>query len=316
VRPGFHGKPFVVYKFRTMVDIFDAEGKLLPDKERLTGLGRWLRRLSIDELPQLWNVLKGELSLVGPRPQLLKYVQRCTPEQMRRHDVKPGISGWAQVNGRNSISWEQRFKLDVWYVDHVTFLLDLHILWRTIWIVLSQAGISAHGHVTMPEFLGSHAQLAAAGAGGHGPLAGKTTILDDSPIVADGHWEGSSERPPRRRREFVRVAQESHLNGTDGSFDEGLLSAFGSPVGEIVADGGGSHADALLVDGVLHGPMLVRSVPHVPAVNGHARPEVQSLNGRAANGHRTHSTNGHAATDQVELSGTSANETVATRKPR
>src|SRR5690606_11167430 len=126
-----------------------------------------LRRLSIDELPQLWNVVRGDISLVGPRPQLAKYVLRCTREQLRRHDVPPGITGWAQVNGPKSISWEERFRLDVWYVDHATFLLDLQILWKTIWIVLTQAGISAKGHVTMPEFLGT-TQLATMALGGDG----------------------------------------------------------------------------------------------------------------------------------------------------
>jgi lipopolysaccharide/colanic/teichoic acid biosynthesis glycosyltransferase len=152
VRPGLHGKPFVMYKFRTMRDLRDAEGKLLPDEARLTPFGRWLRTTSLDELPELVNVLRGEMSLVGPRPLLMEYLDRYTPEQARRHEVKPGITGWAQIHGRNNLSWEERLRLDVWYVDHWSLWLDLKILWRTLWMVLRREGISAQGHATMPRF--------------------------------------------------------------------------------------------------------------------------------------------------------------------
>jgi sugar transferase EpsL len=155
VRPGLHGKPFVMYKFRTMRDLRDAAGELLPDETRLTPFGRWLRATSLDELPELLNVLRGEMSLVGPRPLLMEYLERYTPEQARRHEVKPGITGWAQIHGRNNLSWEERLRLDVWYVDHWNSWLDLKILWRTLWIVLRREGISAQGHATMPEFIGT-----------------------------------------------------------------------------------------------------------------------------------------------------------------
>ena len=155
VRPGLHGKPFVMYKFRTMRDLRDAAGELPPDETRLTPFGRWLRATSLDELPELLNVLRGEMSLVGPRPLLMEYLERYTPEQARRHEVKPGITGWAQIHGRNNLSWDERFKLDVWYVDNWNLWLDMKILCRTLWIVLRREGISAQGHATMPEFTGS-----------------------------------------------------------------------------------------------------------------------------------------------------------------
>ncbi len=153
-RPGFRGKPFFLYKFRTMTAETDAEEKLLADEERLTGLGRWLRRYSLDELPQLINVIKGELSFVGPRPLLMEYLPRYSAEQARRHEVKPGITGWAQVNGRNAISWEEKFEHDLWYVDNQSFWLDLKILGMTLAKVLKSEGISQDGSATMPEFLG------------------------------------------------------------------------------------------------------------------------------------------------------------------
>lgn len=155
VRPGLGTKPFVMYKFRTMKDIRDKDGNLLPDKERLTALGRFLRNTSLDELPEFFNVLKGEMSLVGPRPLLMEYLDRYTPEQARRHEVKPGLTGWAQVNGRNALTWEEKFELDVWYVDNWSLWLDLKILWLTLVKVLKREGISAGGHATMPEFRGS-----------------------------------------------------------------------------------------------------------------------------------------------------------------
>ena len=155
VRPGLGGKPFVMYKFRTMTEERDEQGNLLPDEKRLTPFGAFLRAWSLDELPELFNVLKGDMSLVGPRPLLMQYLDRYTPEQFRRHEVKPGITGWAQVNGRNALSWEEKFKLDVWYVDNWSMWLDLKILWLTLVKVLRREGISAHGHATMPEFKGS-----------------------------------------------------------------------------------------------------------------------------------------------------------------
>lgn len=154
LRPGHRGMPFTLIKFRTMTGARDVDGRLLPDEQRLARLGYWLRRSSLDELPELWNVLKGEMSLVGPRPLLIQYLDRYTPEQARRHDVKPGITGWAQINGRNALSWDQKFHLDLWYLDHQSLWLDLHILARTCWQVLKCAGISKPYHATMPEFLG------------------------------------------------------------------------------------------------------------------------------------------------------------------
>jgi lipopolysaccharide/colanic/teichoic acid biosynthesis glycosyltransferase len=156
IRPGYKARPFTALKFRTMSDARDAQGHLLPDAERLTPLGKLLRRMSIDELPQLWNVLKDEMSLVGPRPLLMEYLERFTPEQMRRHEMKPGITGWAQVNGRNALSWEERFRMDVWYVDHWSPGLDLRIILKTVLNVLLQQGISQQGHATMPEFIGKN----------------------------------------------------------------------------------------------------------------------------------------------------------------
>jgi len=151
-RPGLRGEPFQMFKFRTMKNSCDSKGKLLPDDARLTNFGRFLRSTSLDELPELWNVLKGEMSLVGPRPLLMEYLPLYSPEQARRHEVKPGITGWAQVNGRNAISWEDKFQLDVWYVDHQSLLLDLKILFLTIKLVFQRHGISAAGEVTMPRF--------------------------------------------------------------------------------------------------------------------------------------------------------------------
>jgi len=154
VRPGLHGKPFVMYKFRTMLDLYDEKGNLLPDEMRITKLGKFLRRSSLDEIPEFWNVLKGDMSLVGPRPLLMEYLPLYTKEQARRHEVKPGITGWAQVNGRNAISWEEKFKLDVWYVDNVNIWMDLKILLLTLLKVLRREGISAPDHATTPKFEG------------------------------------------------------------------------------------------------------------------------------------------------------------------
>ncbi|MEH7549364.1 sugar transferase [Neobacillus vireti] len=157
-RPGLSGKPFFLYKFRTMTDERDKKGHLLPDSVRLTGFGKFLRKYSLDEYPQLINVLKGDISLVGPRPLLMEYLPLYTEEQFKRHTVKPGITGWAQVNGRNSISWEEKFELDVWYVNHHCFLLDLKILFLTIYKVVKKEGIAHKSHVTMPVFKGNTAR--------------------------------------------------------------------------------------------------------------------------------------------------------------
>ena len=155
VRPGLHGRSFKMIKFRTMRDAYDTDGNPLPDEQRLTKFGNFLRATSLDELPELWNVLKGDMSLVGPRPLLMEYLDLYTPEQARRHEVRPGVTGWAQVNGRNAISWEEKFKLDVWYVDNRTFWLDIKILCLTIKKVFVREGISADGHVTIERFKGS-----------------------------------------------------------------------------------------------------------------------------------------------------------------
>lgn len=154
-RPGYHGHPFRMVKFRTMCDGVGKDGVSLPDSERLTPCGRFLRASSLDELPELWNVLRGDMSLVGPRPLLMEYLPLYSPEQARRHEVRPGITGWAQVNGRNSISWQEKFSLDVWYVDNQSFGLDLIILFMTVKKVLARDGISAVGDVTMPRFTGN-----------------------------------------------------------------------------------------------------------------------------------------------------------------
>ena len=155
VRPGLHGQPFEMVKFRTMTDARGPDGGLLPDAVRLTPFGRFLRSTSLDELPELWNVLKGDMSLVGPRPLLMEYLPLYSPEQARRHAVRPGVTGWAQVNGRNAIGWEDKFKLDVWYVDHRSLWLDIKILWLTVKKVLVREGISAAGEATMGKFTGS-----------------------------------------------------------------------------------------------------------------------------------------------------------------
>jgi len=156
MRPGLNGKPFMLYKFRTMTDTNDSNGYILPDIHRITPLGLFLRRTSLDELPELWNVIKGDMSLVGPRPLLMQYLDRYSPVQMRRHEIKPGITGWAQVNGRNAISWDDKFRFDVWYVDNRSLLLDIKIICITIWKILKQEGISQQGEATAKEFVGSY----------------------------------------------------------------------------------------------------------------------------------------------------------------
>jgi lipopolysaccharide/colanic/teichoic acid biosynthesis glycosyltransferase len=154
MRPGLHGRPFRMIKFRTMTDARGSDGRLLPDADRLTAFGRFLRASSLDELPELWNVLKGDMSLVGPRPLLVEYLPLYSRVQARRHDVRPGITGWAQVNGRNALSWDRKLELDVWYVDNRSLWLDLRILWLTLRKVLAREGISAPGEATMPRFTG------------------------------------------------------------------------------------------------------------------------------------------------------------------
>lgn len=156
-RPGLYGKPFMMVKFRTMTDACDAQGNLLPDAVRLTSFGRFLRSASLDELPELWNVVTGNMSLIGPRPLRMEYLQLYTARQFRRHEVRPGITGWAQVNGRNALSWEERFDLDVWYVDRVSFLFDIRILLLTVRSIVKREGISAEGHATMYRFTGTDA---------------------------------------------------------------------------------------------------------------------------------------------------------------
>lgn len=155
IRPGLNGRPFALLKFRTMTDGRDKSGALLPDAERLTTFSAWLRRTSLDELPELCNVLKGHMSLVGPRPLLVEYLPLYTPEQARRHEVRPGVTGWAQVNGRNAIEWEEKLALDVWYVDNRSMILDLKILWLTVWKVAAAEGITRRGHATTEKFGGS-----------------------------------------------------------------------------------------------------------------------------------------------------------------
>ncbi len=159
-RPGLHGRPFTIYKFRTMRDAVGTDGQPLSDAERMTSLGRILRGASLDELPELYNVLRGEMSLVGPRPLLMQYLPLYTPRQARRHEVRPGITGWAQVNGRNAITWEDKFERDVWYVEHHSVALDLRILLLTVARVFSRHGVSAAGEATITPFTGSHAVVA------------------------------------------------------------------------------------------------------------------------------------------------------------
>lgn len=158
-RPGLHGEPFRMFKFRTMLDAYDREGKPLADADRLTEFGRLLRSTSLDELPSLWNVLKGDMSLVGPRPLLMEYLPLYSPDQARRHEVRPGITGWAQVNGRNALSWDEKFALDLWYVDNRSLVLDLKILLLTVRKVIARDGINAAGEATMPKFTGNKTKM-------------------------------------------------------------------------------------------------------------------------------------------------------------
>ncbi len=201
-RPGWHGQPFTMYKFRTMLDARDADGRplsdaerLRSDAERLTPFGKWLRSTSLDELPELFNVLRGEMSLVGPRPLLMHYLERYTPEQMRRHAVRPGISGWAQVNGRNALTWEDKFALDVWYADHVSLGLDIRIMCMTIWKIVRREGIAQAGQATMAEFQGTPAtmqRVVIIGAGGHAQVVADSLLrMRDAgtPVVPIGYLD-------------------------------------------------------------------------------------------------------------------------------
>jgi lipopolysaccharide/colanic/teichoic acid biosynthesis glycosyltransferase len=183
-RPGLHGRPFMLLKFRTMTDARDAQGNLLPDAERLTAFGRFLRSTSLDELPELINVLRGEMSLVGPRPLLMEYLDRYTPEQLRRHESLPGITGWAQINGRNAIEWSQKFALDVWYVERQSLWLDLKIMLLTVWKIARREGISQPGHATMEEFWGTQ-PTARSAAPARGALGGQPPRLEQMPALAE-----------------------------------------------------------------------------------------------------------------------------------
>jgi lipopolysaccharide/colanic/teichoic acid biosynthesis glycosyltransferase len=176
VRPGYKAKPFTLIKFRTMTSARCEQGRLLPDEQRLTKLGVLLRRYSIDELPQLWNVLKGDMSLVGPRPLLMRYLDRYTPHQARRHDVKPGLTGWAQVNGRNALTWEEKFDKDVWYANHISTWLDAKIVAQTIWYVFRRRGINQPGMATAEEFMGTHQESAGQWMGGAEEVGSKQIL--------------------------------------------------------------------------------------------------------------------------------------------
>lgn len=219
VRPGKDAKPFEMIKFRTMLDAVDAHGKPLPDAERMTPFGSFLRSSSLDELPELWNVLKGEMSLVGPRPLLMEYLPLYSAEQYRRHELRPGITGWAQVNGRNAISWEDKFKLDTWYVDNQSFWLDIKIIFLTVKKVFVREGISAEGEATMSKFTGTpKPQLAILGASGHGKVVADTAVLLGYECVffddaypekhTNEHWPivGTGAQLTERLLEFTGVA--------------------------------------------------------------------------------------------------------------
>lgn len=185
-RPGRGGRIFRICKFRTMTDARDSAGNLLHDAQRLTAFGKFLRASSLDELPELWNVLIGQMSLIGPRPLKVRYLPLYSPEQARRHELTPGVTGWAQVNGRNSLGWEHRFTLDVWYVDHLSFWLDLKILFKTFFAVFNRKGVSAEGHVTMPDFEGTR-KVVVIGAGGHGKVVVST--LQAAGVTVDAIYD-------------------------------------------------------------------------------------------------------------------------------
>lgn len=192
-RPGLNGKPFVMFKFRTMREACDENGEPLPDGERLTRFGNWLRAMSLDELPELWNVIKGDMSLVGPRPLRMEYLLLYNEEQFRRHEVKPGVTGWAQINGRNALSWEEKFQLDVWYVDNRTLWLDIKIILETALIVVNRRGVCSDSHATMENFKGTVADA----AGSHravAPAADNTTLHDGNAQVRGDAYLQRSEQ--------------------------------------------------------------------------------------------------------------------------
>jgi len=233
-RPGIQAKPFTIYKFRTMTDARDGDDNLLPDAERLTRLGRLLRKTSMDELPELFNIIKGDMSIVGPRPLLMQYLDRYTPEQARRHEVRPGLTGWAQVNGRNALSWEEKFEMDVWYVDHWSLGLDLKIIGMTVLKVLKREGISAQGEATMPEFMGSDRRSEIGGR------REKTEVGDQRSEVGDQRSEVGGKRQRseiRGRRSEIRGRRERRSEGKDRG--RGLeVGGRRSEVGGRKAEGG------------------------------------------------------------------------------
>ncbi len=234
VRPGLHGQPFTMFKFRTMRDLYDQNGKLLPDADRLTSFGRFLRRSSLDELPELFNVLKGEMSLVGPRPLLVHYLALYTPPQMRRHEVPPGITGWAQVNGRNRLAWEQKFVLDVWYVDHLSFLLDLKIILLTLWKIGKQEGICQPARATIDEFRGPKAMpnVLLIGAGGHAQVVADILLRSQE---ASGENDVSllgylDDNPNLQKKAFLEKVVLGGIAALDQIAHDSLIIAIGDNV--------------------------------------------------------------------------------------
>ncbi len=256
VRPGLNGAPFRIAKFRSMTDRRDDEGQLLPDRERLTVFGRFLRATSLDELPQLIHVLKGEMSLVGPRPLLMTYLALYTPRQARRHEVRPGIVGWAQVNGRNALSWPDRFELDVWYVDHQSLRLDLLIMWRGVWRVLRREGISQPGEATMEEFKGNPidrltfgpGRLLVIGGGGHGK------VVADAAQEA-GHWS-AIEIYDDRYPELANCGPWAVAGKGEG------LERSVSPEDEVMVAIGNADKRLALLDRLARGGVRVATVVH------------------------------------------------------
>ncbi|PAA04921.1 UDP-N-acetylgalactosaminyltransferase [Pseudomonas fragi] len=260
VRPGLYGKPFKMYKFRTMKDAVDAHGNPLPDSERMTPFGAFLRSSSLDELPGLWNVLKGDMSLVGPRPLLMEYLPLYSPEQARRHDVKPGITGWAQVNGRNAISWEQKFQYDIWFVENQSFWLDLKIIALTVKKVFIREGISAAGEVTMSKFAGSlptTKKLAILGAGGHAKVVADTAECChwESIEVFDDHW------PTARLVGHWPVVGDTN----------GLLARLQEFDGVIVAIGNNEIRRSKLADLANAGAKLITLIHPSATISRHAK---------------------------------------------
>lgn len=212
-RPGWHGQPFTIMKFRTLTNTRNAQGKLLPDAERITPFGKFLRRSSLDELPELLNIVKGEMSLVGPRPLLMAYLNKYSPRQMRRQDVRPGLTGWAQVNGRNGLTWEEKFNLDVWYVEHYSLGLDIKIILMTLWKVLKRVDINQIGHVTMSEFKGT-----ANGQNGHSQTKA-TIIQNNAPNSIEKHHIIEIVEQPKFSPEFKAQVVLEVLSGVKGAVE-------------------------------------------------------------------------------------------------